>query len=129
MGLTHSPIGSEKFVENFYGFLKDGDIEELANLFEDSASMSFPGVSNPSGIYLGSSKIKKFFKKILSFVPDLNFEVVRVICGGNTICVEWSFSGNTRRGKLLIKNGVSVFELSGSYISSMNNYVASGLFI
>ena len=129
MGFTHSPIGSEKFIENFYGFLKDGDIEALAKLFEDSASMSFPGVSNPSGTYLGRDKIKKFFKKILSFVPDLNFEVLRAICAGNIVCVEWSFSGNTRRGKLLLKNGVSVFELSDSYISSMNNYVASGLFV
>ena len=117
---------SGKLVNEFYAFLKDREFEDLSDIFEENASVFFPGVSNSSGIYMGRDKIKRFFKKLISLVPDLHFETVRIIASASFACVEWSASGNTRRGGLVLKTGVSVFEFGSEGIISMNNYISSG---
>ncbi len=122
-------IDQKKVVEDFYKLLRDRDSDAFIELFAENASVFFPGVSQPSGTYLGRDKIKRFFRKMFTFVPDMSFEMTRVIHCEKTVCVEWSLSGNTRKGGLVLKNGVSIFEVDGYSIVSMNSYIASGLFV
>lgn len=123
------PDYSEKTVHNFYNSLKNLDLDMMMKCFSENAVVNFPGTNQSLGFYLGRTKIYRFFKRMISLVPDLRFEIVRMFACENLVCVEWGLSGNTRKGGLLIRSGVSVFEMEKDFIIAMNNYIASGLFV
>lgn len=121
--------GIDESIAIFCQFLADGNLKKLSECFAPNAVLKFPGTASGSEFYLGRDKIMRIFKKLFYFIPDLHFEIVRYLCKENEICVEWSFSGNTRKGRLILRNGVSIVDLKDEHIAVMTNYIASGLFV
>ncbi|MDQ7825497.1 MAG: nuclear transport factor 2 family protein [Candidatus Eremiobacteraeota bacterium] len=122
MPLKQKETGHAKTAEEVFSSLNAKDIEDIVSLFSEEASLDFPGSNVLGGFYLGRKKIKRFFQRFFTLVPDIKFKILTTITSGSTVVVEWVSSGITKKGLPYDNKGVSFFELQNGSIKEMRNY-------
>jgi steroid delta-isomerase-like uncharacterized protein len=94
-------LDMQKIAENIMKTLNSGDPVALANLYAVDAVCIQSGEPEP---IRGREALLQYYKGILAAVPDLKFEVTSILFSGETIIVEFLFSG-TFTGPLATPQG------------------------
>ena len=85
------------FVEHFTTDCIDSwnahDLDRILSHYSDQFEMSSPAIiqvaGEPSGTLQGKVAVRAYWKKALELVPDLQFELLQVLAGVNSITVHY----------------------------------------
>jgi len=85
------------FVEHFATVWIDSwnahDLDRILSHYSDQFEMSSPAIiqvaGEPSGTLQGKVAVRAYWKKALELVPDLQFELLQVLAGVNSITVHY----------------------------------------
>ena len=85
------------FVEHFTTDWIDSwnahDLDRILSHYSDQFEMSSPAIiqvaGEPSGTLQGKVAVRAYWKKALELIPDLQFELLQVLAGVNSITVHY----------------------------------------
>ena len=86
------------FVEHFTTDWIDSwnahDLDRILSHYSDQFEMSSPAIiqvaGEPSGTLQGKVAVRAYWKKALELIPDLQFELLQVLAGVNSITVHYT---------------------------------------
>jgi ketosteroid isomerase-like protein len=90
------------------------DIEAMAACFSEDYQNETP--AHPSRGFRGRAQVRRNWKQIFAFVPDIHVEVVRSAAKVDTVWTEWEMRGTRRDGGSHWSRGVIVFGVSDEAI-------------
>lgn len=79
-----------KIAQNILKTMNSGDAAALTDLYAPDAVMIMPGETEP---VRGREALLKYFQNLYVAVPDLKFEATLILVSGDTIVMEFVFSG------------------------------------
>ncbi|MGH8529579.1 MAG: nuclear transport factor 2 family protein [Nevskiales bacterium] len=87
------------FAASWIGAWNAHDLERILALYRDDFEMSSPYIreimDEPSGVLQGKAAIRAYWSKALTKFPDLNFELINVLTGANSVMI--NYYGRGRR--------------------------------
>jgi predicted ester cyclase len=80
---------AEEFASHWIAAWNSHDLEKIMSHYEDSVLLTSPVaaklLNNPSGTVRGKEALRAYFKKGLEVYPDLNFRLVDLMWGLNSV--------------------------------------------
>lgn len=102
------------FILDFFELLQDKNLEILSEKFEKTGRVVFPGRSDSSSLNIGIDKIRRLLKRTFAFMSEIHFEPRSIVAAGDRIAAEWTFSGSTKKNKLISACGTIFIDLTRS---------------
>ncbi|MEZ4740870.1 MAG: nuclear transport factor 2 family protein [Bdellovibrionota bacterium] len=105
-------------VKNYFEYLRDGNLEGLAEIFDENIVWNQPGSGDLSGIYEGKAQVFKLFNEFISrsggtFKID---EVKGLMANENLVAATIHFSAS-RKDKFISMDGVDLMKVEHGKIT------------
>jgi ketosteroid isomerase-like protein len=97
------------------------DLDGLAGCFAPRFVNETP--LHPARSFVGREQVRRNWAQIFAAVPDIEAELVRSACVGDTVWTEWEMSGIRVDGGRHLMRGVSVFQVDDDVIASVRFYL------
>jgi ketosteroid isomerase-like protein len=99
--------GPQAMVERLVRATNDHDIDALVACFAEDYENETP--AHPARGFRGREQVRRNWKQIFAFVPDIRADVVRLAVDDATAWTEWEMTGTRRDGTAHHMRGVIVF--------------------
>ena len=84
---------AKQFAEHWLTSWNCHDLDAILSHYAEDFEMISPYISSvahePSGILKGKKSVKDYWNKALSIYPKLHFEFINVLCGMNSIVINY----------------------------------------
>jgi len=84
---------AEEFARNWIDAWNSHDLERILSHYSEQFEMSSPKIiqiaGEPSGTLKGKDAVGKYWAKALELIPDLRFELVKVLIGVNSLTLAY----------------------------------------
>jgi len=110
---------TEQFVDALADLHSSGDVEPLAALFADDATLSKAGMKHEEH---GQGGARAFWSKYRGVFDTIESSFQRRVCGDAIAFLEWSSSGTLLNGNDFRYGGVSVLEGHDDKIKEFRTY-------
>lgn len=118
---------AKQFTDALRTMERERNLQPITDMFAKDATMRrIPR----SSTYEGPRAVHQFWEEYLDAFSSITTEFTNVIEAGKTVVLEWHSKGQTKHGKEVHYEGVSVLELSDDGIRVFRTYydaAASGL--
>jgi ketosteroid isomerase-like protein len=104
MAVTRTPA---ELLEQLRAAMATHDLEALMECFADDYASEQP--IHPARRFQGRDQARSNWAGMFGEIPDFNVDVLRSTIDGDTIWLEWRWTGTPRNGPPLDEIGMSVF--------------------
>jgi len=84
---------AEHFAADWISSWNAHDLDRILSHYEDDFEMTSPVIvqiaGEPSGMLIGKSAVGAYWKKALALIPDLQFELLSVLVGVDSIIIHY----------------------------------------
>ena len=101
--------------------INDHDLDAMLESFKPDYRSEQP--VHPSRAFHGAEQVRKNWGALLEAVPDLHWEVLRLISDDSTAWIEARLTGTKADGTKLDEIGVIIFGVSGGHIGWARLYL------
>jgi limonene-1,2-epoxide hydrolase len=101
--------------------INDHDLDAMLESFKPDYRSEQP--VHPARTFQGAEQVRKNWGTLLEAVPDLHWEVLRLISDDSTAWVEARLTGTKADGTKLDEIGVIIFGVSGGHIGWARLYL------
>ena len=109
------------FASDWINAFNSGDIEKVFVLYDDNFSMSSPYITQRMGVksckLVGKDNVKPYWTKALSSIPRLEFKLLNVFCGVDSVSVHYESIGR----KIVIET--FEFNQQGKVIAGYSSHI------
>ena len=114
--MTNSNQSSIQVAKNYFGAINESRLDDLANVFAEDATLSFP-MLNPMR---GRMAIRDFYAGIMNSYPERYDKVTRWFVSDDAdVAAEIHFEGRTTTGRSVIFDAVDLFRISDGQIHEL----------
>jgi hypothetical protein len=92
----------------------DHDLEAMLECFKPDYRSEQP--AHPARAFQGTEQVRKNWSAIMESVPDVHWDVLRVVTDETTACMEARLTGTKPDGTKLDQIGVIILGISGGHI-------------
>lgn len=104
-------------IERYYGFVDDGDLEQMLALFADDCVYERPG----TGPLRGKEQLEAFYRD-QRIIESGSHTLHRLMVDDSTVVVEGTFDGTLRDGRDVSVRFTDVFELRDGLVTNRRSY-------
>lgn len=101
-----------QMVQRLLRAINHHDLEALVACFAEDYENETP--AHPARGFRGSVQVRRNWRQIFAFVPDLRADVMRIAVDGDVIWTEWEMTGTRRDGSGHCMRGVVIFGVNDS---------------
>jgi ketosteroid isomerase-like protein len=120
------PELTERFIDALNRLHTDRDVEPLASLFSEDATLSKLGDHNEAH---GPDGARTFWGDYRAVFDDIEATFTHTTSGDGSVALEWVSSGSLSGGHPFSYAGVSVIEGDGEQIHGFRTYYDSAAFV
>ena len=117
---------TDRFIDALHRLHTDRDVEPLAALFSDDATLSKLGDHNEEH---GPDGARRFWADYRRVFHDIEATFTHTTSGETSVALEWTSTGSLATGRSFSYAGVSVLEGDGSSITGFRTYYDSAAFV
>lgn len=99
-------------IERIQQAINRHDLEALAECFDPDYRSEFP--AHPDRAFGGHEQMRANWGRTFNTVPDIEAMVVRTATDGDTVWVEWEWSGTCVDGSPFLQRGVTIHGVRGN---------------
>lgn len=119
MGMTEiATAATRAVIDRLYDAYRAGDLEGMLALMADDVVVTFTG----HGTFHGKSEARPYMEWAGAQLPELTFNVRRIIVDGEYAAVTWDEVGRTKRGEAWSAIGVDVHRVVDGRIVELTVY-------
>jgi len=117
---------TDRFIDALHRLHADRDVEPLAALFADDATLSKLGDHNEEQ---GPDGARRFWADYRNVFDAIEATFTHTTSSDTSVALEWTSTGSLANGRSFSYAGVSVLEGDGSSITGFRTYYDSAAFV